>query len=227
MARIRVKICGLTRIEDVNAAIDSGSDGLGFIFGYPASRRNLSFDRLEKLIKTIPPYVSTVVVSPATNPELERVSTELRPSFLQLYSENGTSRPNFSASIIETVYSRNDFESLILQCKQLTQSSVGILLDSAVANSKLQYESQTSETLGGSGATHDWKLGGKIRDALYPFPLILAGGLQEGNVQEAIRLVRPFAVDVSSGVESSPGIKDRKKMKNFIENAKAVEIAQS
>lgn len=199
----------------MEASIKSGADALGFIFGYDASPRNLPFEKLEELTQDIPPYVSVVVVSPSSNPELARVIEQIKPSFLQLYSENGH-RPSFRTNVIETVHMCGDRDSLISRCNVLSRSCRGILLDSAMMEKKDQ-----SKTYGGTGTTSDWNLCRDVRDSLHPFPVILAGGLTEENVSYAICSVKPFAVDVSSGVESAPGIKDEIKVRKFVQNAKA------
>lgn len=219
MGIVRVKICGLTRIEDINYAIDSGADAVGFIFGYPDSPRNISFKKIAELIAKVPPYVSSVVVSPASNNGLVRVIDEIRPSYLQLYSEKPNGMRIKSASVIETVHVATDSSanSLISRCMELSRSCRGLFLDS-VSKKK---SSSGENLLGGTGVTHDWSLSRRIRDAIYPFPVILAGGLNERNVREAINVVQPFAVDVSSGVEVKPGIKDKTKVMEFIQNAKS------
>jgi phosphoribosylanthranilate isomerase len=211
MVIVRVKICGLTRKEDVDHAVDYGSDALGFVFGYVDSPRNLSFERLKDLVTDVPPYVNTVVVTPSSNPELAKIPLEVNPTFLQVYQDSelpGLGK-TFS-NVIQVVHANQDSENIVLRkCVALSKVSRGILLDSKNAN-----------RLGGTGSVHDWRLSRRIRDALYPFPVILAGGLAPANVGQAIREVKPYAVDVSSGVEIKPGVKDKQKVKEFIENAK-------
>jgi phosphoribosylanthranilate isomerase len=214
-----VKICGLTRPEDVDNAVNSGADAVGFIFGYGNSPRNVSFENLARLVARVPPYVSSVVVSPSENPDLAEVSSEVKPTFYQLYSEDGSLAGGVDPSVlINTVHVNSDslnLESIIQRSKILAKSSKGIILDS------VPKEASGKSLPGGTGATHDWNSSRKIRDALYPFPIILGGGLNPKNVQRAIEIVMPFAVDVSSGVESKPGIKDDIKVRDFIQNAKA------
>lgn len=231
MGNVRVKICSLTRSEDVSDAVDSGADAVGFIFGYGSSPRNLSYERLAALVEEVPPYVSSVVVSAASNSDLARVIREIRPSFLQLsYDGNGSPSKdselhrNSAAGIISTVNisSNESGDSVIERCKVLSGTCRGILLDSALMKPKKHpLDKDEIARPGGAGVSHDWNLSRFVRDALYPFPVILGGGLTERNVQEAINIVRPFAVDVSSGVESEPGIKDRAKIRGFIQRAKS------
>lgn len=212
MGIVRVKICGLTREEDVNDAIDAGADAIGFIFGYPKSPRNLTLDQLGKLVALVPPYVSSVVVSPERNPELMRVITEVRPTFLQLYTESRIEHREFSYNVIDTIHVSG--EEAISTSRKKSKGCRGILLESA-PNGHID-----PKMPGGFGVTHDWRVSAGIRDALYPFPVILGGGLNAANVREAIRVVRPLAVDVSSGVELKPGIKDKTKVREFIQKAK-------
>jgi phosphoribosylanthranilate isomerase len=226
MVAVRVKICGLTRIEDVREAIDSGADALGFIFGHYSSPRNLSLASLVELTREVPPYVGVVVVSPASNLELSRVIGEVRPSFLQIssYNEEELDQLYFQPNVVKTIHlgtgDNQDRESIISKCKNLSKHCKGILLDSALIKPKNSSQ-EKFPNLGGSGTTHNWNLSRRIRDELHPFPIILAGGLNDQNVQRAIEIVEPYAVDVSSGVESTPGIKDKMKVRKFIQNAKA------
>ena len=210
-------------------AIDSGADAVGFIFGYGGSPRNISFQKLTELIRRVPPYVSSVVVSPASNPNLERVAKEARPSFFQLYSEtpgngNGALPDDIVPSIvINTVHvssDMTDIESTIERSRNIAKISRGIILDSPQRKPNGRHSGHTSLT-GGSGVPHDWSASRRIRDALFPFPIILGGGLNSQNVRQAISTVRPFAVDVSSGVESMPGIKDKAKVAEFITRVKS------
>ncbi len=228
----RVKICGLTRKEDVDVAVECGTDAVGFIFGYRGSPRNLPFEKLAKLAGEVPPFVNVVVVSPFSNPELTRVIERIKPSFLQLSYQNDfegrtsfaetLGKPGNFSNIIGTVHLPNgenqNKDSIVHQCENISQACRAILLDSALI--KKSGEMGSVITSGGTGTTHDWKVSRQVRDALFPFPVILAGGLNEENVRKAIQEVKPFAVDVSSGVETKPGIKDKIKMKRFIENAK-------
>ncbi|MDA4130848.1 MAG: hypothetical protein OK457_08765, partial [Thaumarchaeota archaeon] len=128
MAAVRVKICGLTRIEDVREAIDSGADALGFIFGHHSSPRNLSFARLEELTKEVPPYVGVVVVSPALNPELPKVIEDVRPSILQIssYGDQKLDQVYFQPNVVGTFHlgkgDGQDKESIISKCKNLSKN---------------------------------------------------------------------------------------------------------
>jgi len=218
MGIVRVKICGLTRVEDVNNALDCGADAVGFIFGYRDSPRNISYEKLAELVRSVPPYVSSVVVSPSSNAQLTKVVSEIGPSYLQLYSKEPRTSGVISANVIETIHVGSDNAALISQCEDLSKSCKALLLDSGVAG---RNGNGSSVAAGGTGVIHDWSLSRRVREALFPFPLILAGGLNARNVADAIHTVRPFAVDVSSGVEAKPGIKDKTKVREFIQNAKS------
>ena len=214
-----MKICGITRERDLESAVQLGADALGFVYGYKGSPRNLKFEQLKRLVAAVPPYVSSVVVTPAQNPELIDIVRIVRPAYIQLEADNDISeklstKTGFD-SIIQTFHVEDDAKAvdLIAKCRALRSSSKAVLLDS---------KSREDESMaGGTGVPHDWSLSRKIRDALYPRPIILAGGLKKYNVARAIKLVEPYAVDVSSGVEIKPGVKDKKELEEFIRLAKA------
>lgn len=211
---VRVKICGLTRKSDVECAIESGSDALGFIFGYRDSPRNLNFEKLKDLLSTVPPFVSTVVVSPASNPSLEK-AVKIHPSFLQLYSGTGLKRGKEFTNVIQTIRPSGGDKSIIKHAILLSKHSKGILFDASSTSHYSRKNKKSSKPL-----EDQLIIARKIRDALVPFPFILGGGLNEENVANAVLTVKPNAVDVSSGVEIEPGIKDEKKIRRFIKNAK-------
>lgn len=229
-----MKICGITREEDIHRAVKFGADALGFVYGYKESKRNIpSFETLKLLVSSIPPYVSSVVVTPASSPELLDVILGVRPTYIQIVNDEEEygnvalvrkirAKTGFDA-IIQTVHieenedKRTSQETIIEKCRALSHFSKAILLDSKSA------ADNGSTISGGTGIAHDWHLSRKIRDALAPKPLILAGGLTKLNVSRAIRIVEPYAVDVSSGVErkgEKPGIKDELELKEFIRTAK-------
>lgn len=212
----RVKICGLTRVSDVKAAVASGADSLGFISGYVNSPRNLKFNKLEELISRVPPFVDTVVVTPPWNKDLGRI-LRLAPSYIQMYGDSGYSRKTLFRNVIETVRPAVDSGSMLDKAVKLAKRSKAILFDASLT-------SRYSETEDGSkrGITlqESWRTARLVKGAIAETPLILGGGLTVNNVVHAIRYVQPYAVDVSSGVESSPGLKDEKKIFRFVRNAK-------
>lgn len=199
MSRTRIKICGLTRPEDVRAAVDAGADAIGFVF-YPPSPRNLSFEHAAELAALLPPFVTAVGLF--VNPEPEWVAQACTAVPLQLLQFHGDEtdaecarhgRPWIKAARMRPGVDLVEF------CAS-HPGARGILLDAFV------------DGYGGGGKTFDWSL---IPPDLGR-PLILSGGLDSANVAEAVRRVRPWAVDVSSGVEAAKGIKDAAKIAAFI-----------
>lgn len=217
---MRVKICGITREEDVISSSEAGADALGFVCGYHDSPRNLPFEKMKDLVKLVPPYSSSVVVTPLSNPEIFRIVEEAHPTLLQVSGskkdiavvERLIEKFRYD-KIIQTIHVQGALSNLISEGKELSKISKAILLDS-------KGDGKSTSLVGGSGKVHDWNQSAKIREAISPLPVILGGGLSPDNVSSAIRAVSPYAVDVSSGVESQPGIKNTVKVKEFINNAK-------
>jgi phosphoribosylanthranilate isomerase len=212
-----VKICGLTREEDLAIAVSMGADAVGFLVGVPESPRNLTLKRAENLLSKVPIFIDKVVVTPPKSIEwLLEVNNMLKPSAIQIHGKNELDSKIIQNSIkdtrlIKTIYvTKNSLNKKIIEDLKTFDA---ILLDSF---NKTQY--------GGTGKVHDWKLSRQIKKALEPIPVILAGGLTPDNIKESILTVKPYAVDVASGVESNPGIKDDKKIRTFIENAKQINI---
>lgn len=197
--RTRIKICGITRERDLRACVDLGVDALGFVF-YPPSPRFLSADRAADLVRAVPPFVTAVGLF--VNAEPASVHRLLESAPLQLLQFHGDEDAaycgQFGLPYIKAARVRPGFD-LVEYAAAFPQAS-GLLLDAYV------------EGYGGSGQTFDWNL---IPQAL-PLPAILSGGLDADNVAAAIGAVRPWAVDVSSGVESAKGIKDAAKIAAFI-----------
>ncbi len=213
-----MKICGLTQEEDLAAAVNMGADAVGFLVGVPESPRNLTLKRAKKLLSKVPVFVDRVVVTPPKSIKwLVEVEDMLEPSVIQIHGKNKLDSKKIQDKIkntvlIKTIYVTENFlnEKTIKDLKTFD----AVLLDSFTGN---QY--------GGTGKVHNWKLSRKIKEALMPIPVILAGGLNPDNIKEAILTVKPYAVDVASGIEIYPGIKDHKKIRVFIENAKQIEIS--
>jgi phosphoribosylanthranilate isomerase len=207
--RTRVKICGLTRVEDIRAAVSAGVDALGFVF-VPASRRALTIDQARLLFAELPPFVQSVALflDPDTS-WVQDVIEALGPDLLQFHgAETGIfcrqfSRPYIKAIGTDWLTDSGCWSDLVAD----HSTARGFLLDSHV----------TGE-LGGSGATFDWSHWPQIDDqGHHPRqPLILAGGLTAHNVSTAISAVHPYGVDVSSGVEFAPGIKSAEKIQEFM-----------
>lgn len=217
MRNVRVKICGLTREEDLAVAVAAGADAVGFIVGVPSSPRNLTVEKAEMLLSQVPIFVDSVVVmAPKSIKQLVEVCEGLKPSAIQIHGKEQLDSSEIREKIkdtrlIKTVYVTEDAlnETAIEDSKMFD----ALLLDSF---SKGQY--------GGTGKVHDWTLSRQIKEAVAPVPVILAGGLKPENVKESILTVQPYAVDVASGVELSPGVKDHEKVRAFVENAKKIKL---
>jgi phosphoribosylanthranilate isomerase len=198
--RIRVKICGITRIEDARAAVAAGADAIGLVFD-PASARAVSIDQARTLAAAVPPFIS--VVGLFVNAPTDAIHAVWKQVPLSLIQFHGSETPEqcrqFGRPYIKALHMR-DHVDLHGEEKRYADAA-GLLLDAFVA-----------DQAGGSGRTFDW---GRIPFDLTK-PVILAGGLTPENVGDAIQRARPSAVDVSSGVESAKGIKDVNKIAAFI-----------
>jgi len=215
-AKVKVKICGITRIEDLYASAMAGADLVGFIVDVPSSPRNLTIKEAEDLIKASPPSVVKVVVSVFRSVErLLEIYDRLKPDLMQVHAiPRGHKQIREIAMRVPMIRAMNMSEN---------PSPEEILLEASTFRAILA-DSHAPGKHGGTGITHDWSISGRIRDLIYPKPLILAGGLRPENVCEAILTVKPFAVDVSSGVESKPGIKDEQKITSFIREVRRAEL---
>jgi len=210
---MRVKICGLTRLEDVNTALDEGADAVGFVVESPSSPRNLTIPRARRLIEVARIFSTTVAVTCTREPKrLLRICTELRPTALQLHY--------YTPRLIHFIRKQDTSTKLILATPIRDGLSLRNAKNYSHYSDAILTDTPSDTGIGGTGQTNDWQLAAKVRDSISPHPLIMAGGLTPKNVEAAIRKVRPFAVDVSSGVERTPGIKDHRKIREFIMNAK-------
>ena len=200
MSRTRIKICGLTRPEDVDAAVDAGADAIGLVF-YPPSPRYVDPQRAAALAARVPPFVQ--VVGLFVNAESAFVHEVLRSVPLNVLQFHGDETPQqcarFERPWLKAARVRPGFD--LLEFASLHHAAGGILLDAF------------SEAYGGSGHRFDWSL---IPPEMNRRRLILSGGLDADNVGEAVRRVRPWAVDVSSGVEQDKGIKSAARIAAFI-----------
>lgn len=200
MRRTRIKICGLTRPEDVDAAVDAGADAIGLVF-YPPSPRHVSPELAAELAARVPPFVS--VVGLFVNAAETDVRAVLSCVPLHALQFHGDERPpecaRYGRPWLKAARVRPGFD--LLEFSTLHRAASGLLLDAF------------SEGYGGSGRSFDWSL---IPVELDRRRLILSGGLDPDNVFEAVRRVRPWAVDVSSGVEVDKGIKSAARIAAFI-----------
>lgn len=213
--RVRVKICGITGVEDLYISALAGADFVGFVVGVPSSPRSLPIKEAKELMEVAPSSAMKVVVTVFSSTEkLLEIYDCLRPDFMQVHS-----LPMEAKGIREVAT-----KMPIIRAVNIHQ---GLLLEEALRNinsfKMILIDSRTPGKYGGTGVTHDWSVSKRIRDLIYPKPLILAGELNPENVYEAILTVKPFAVDVSSGVESKPGIKDERKIVSFIREVRRAE----
>jgi phosphoribosylanthranilate isomerase len=196
--RTRVKICGLTREADVDAAVHAGADAVGFVL-YERSARHVSAARAGELARRLPPFVTPVLLLVNAAPELLQTALQAVPqALLQFHGdENPAQCEAAQRAYLRAARMAPGFDLLDFAAR--FASAQALLLDTHV------------EGYGGGGKVFDWSL---IPPSV-PLPVVLSGGLSAANVIEGIARVRPWAVDVSSGVESSKGIKDAELMRRF------------
>lgn len=215
MTQTRVKICGITSEKDLFLSVEAGADAVGFVVDAPGSPRTLPIKEADRLIRMTPIFVETVAVTvPKNLNHLERIYDFLKPNILQIHS---------SCSIYQKIRERIPEARLMGAVPVKSNLTVDEVVDATNMLDAVLLDTYSPSGCGGTGRTHSWELSRRVRDIIYPKPLILAGGLNQENVEEAIRTVKPYAVDVSSGVESQPGKKDRGKVFKFIQNARAVD----
>jgi phosphoribosylanthranilate isomerase len=197
--RTRIKICGLTREADVDAAVAAGADALGFVF-YPPSPRYVPLERAAALMARVSPFVSIVGLFVNAAPQaIEQALAHLPIQLLQFHGdEDRADCERFGRPYVKAVRMRPGVD--LLECEASFSSARALLVDAFV------------EGYGGGGKAFDWNL---VPQGLGK-PLILSGGLDASNVAEAVRQVRPWAVDVSSGVEQARGLKDKARIEAFI-----------
>lgn len=213
---MRVKICGLMREEDVQVALENGADVVGFIVQSPTSPRNLTLNRAERLMKTVPIFTLKVAVTITEDiKSIKKICSKLRPDALQLYGRN--------VQLVRQVRRSNPETKIILATGIRDRSSVDTATRTAKESDAVLADTVDNRGMGGTGQVHDWNLTATIRKRIHPKPLILAGGLTPKNVRQAIKQVEPYGVDVSSGVERAVGVKDQQKIRDFITNAKGTQ----
>jgi phosphoribosylanthranilate isomerase len=207
VSRVRVKICGITTLEDAHQAVEAGADALGFVF-WPQSRRFVDAPRARAIAAQIPPFVVRVGVFVNASPdELVRTCETVGLDVVQLHGDEPpealeqTPRRAVKALRVDARFNPSVVDAYAARAP--------ILLDTGAAG-----------VYGGSGETFDWSRARLVR-ARVPH-LILAGGLTAANVAQAVAAVRPDAVDVSGGVESTPGRKDPAKVRAFLEAVRGV-----
>lgn len=219
--RTRIKICGLTRPEDVADVVGAGADAIGFVF-YPGSPRYVTPEAAGELVAAIPPFVTTVgLFVNATVEDVRAVLAKVPLSLLQFHGDEtpaqcavisaAVGRPFIRAARVADTTTAADLLQWETDYRKASPLFTGLLLDTFVA----QY--------GGSGKVFDWSL---IPKELAPL-VVLSGGLNVQNATDAVTLVRPFAVDISSGVEVAKGVKDSHKIRAFVDAVRAADAVQA
>lgn len=202
--RTRIKICGITRVEDALSAVDHGADAVGLVF-YPDSPRCVTIAQAQAISKKLPPFVSIVglFVNP-TKAEVTEVLSSVHIDLLQFHGdEDEATCKQYGLPYLKAIRVKSDTN--LIQYAELYKGAKALLLDTYSDNA-----------FGGTGEIFDWS----VIPKKMPKPIILAGGLNADNVVQAVQQVRPYAVDVSGGVEQSKGIKDPLKIKAFVSAVK-------
>jgi len=206
-----IKICGITREQDLHAVANSGADAIGLVF-YDKSPRHVSAQQAAELMRHVPPFVT--VVGLFVNPTVDYVRQVLANVSLDVLQFHGEESPEFCQQFgkpyLKAIRVKAGVD--LVECAARYAGAQGLLLDAFVEG-----------TQGGTGESFDWAL---IPQNL-SLPVILSGGLHTGNVAEAVKQVLPYAVDVSSGVEASKGIKDAAKVAAFIKEVKQIDVQLS
>jgi phosphoribosylanthranilate isomerase len=199
----KVKICGITTLEDALIAVRAGADALGFVF-YEKSPRYLNPEQAAHIIAGLPPFIQ--VVGLFVNAELDFVNLTADSCRLDIVQLHGDETPSYCQSVRRRVMKAFRVRGMESLAPMADYQVAGYLLDA-----------YSPDSYGGTGGTFDWDcaIAAKGRG-----PIILAGGLDPDNVASAVARVAPYAVDVSSGVETSPGRKDPEKVRRFIQQAK-------
>ncbi len=199
----KVKICGIKNLNDAISAADYGADAIGFVFA--KSKRRVSKEKARAIVRKLPPFITTVGLF--VNETVENMEAACRFCGLDAIQLHGNELPGILNSLkdIKTIKAfRIQNEKDISSIKKYKPNA--ILLDGYSENK-----------MGGTGTTFDWRIVKKLKTSI---PIIVAGGLTHLNVSQAIKIVKPYGVDVSSGVESRSGEKDKRLIKKFIEAAK-------
>ena len=206
---VKVKVCGITRLEDALFVCQSGADAVGFII-YPKSKRFIKAKEVRKITSQLPPFITKVGVFVNEDPrDVLEILSYAHLDFAQLHGDETPQECEYIGAnrVIKVFRLRNEEE--IEKIKPYIGKVRAILLDT--------YD---SKVYGGTGKPFNWEIAIKVKETFPEVPLILSGGLNPENVGRAVKTVKPYAVDVSSGVETEPGIKDRDRVKAFIKTAK-------
>jgi phosphoribosylanthranilate isomerase len=208
---VHVKICGITSLEDAQAAVDAGADALGFVF-YPPSPRCVTPEQAKRIAQKLPPFVTTVGLFVDLAPDL--VNDMAAHCGLDRIQLHGRETPEFCRRVKQPVIKAFRIKNADSLAHLSGYRVSAYLLDAYVAGA----------LPGGTGASFSWHLAAQAK----PYgPVILAGGLTPENVATAIAQIHPYGVDVSTGVERAPGLKDHQKVHEFIARAKAAGLTKT
>ena len=195
----KIKICGITNIEDAFLAIDSGADALGFVF-YRGSKRYIDPENANNIISNLPPFITTVGIF--VNQGLDEIIHTQEITGFDIVQLHGDEPPDFCRNF-----------SSVIKAIRVKENIDPILIESYPVKAVL-FDTFSEESYGGTGRSFVWDA---LKDLNTSKKIILSGGLTPENVFQAVRMVHPYAVDVSTGVEDYPGKKNPEKVKKFIE----------
>ncbi len=204
--RTRVKICGITRIQDIKSVVDAGADAIGFVF-FPPSPRSVSVELAQELVKHVPAYVQTVGLF--VNASSEEILEVLKTVSLDVIQFHGDETPEQCQKIAKLT-GRRWYKAI--QVKPDLDVISTIKQYQQVGASAMLLDAWHPELKGGTGHSFDWSQFPQL-----DIPLILAGGLKPENIENAIKTTKAYAVDVSGGVESAKGIKDQQLIEQFMQ----------
>ena len=204
--RTRVKICGITRIQDIKSVVDAGADAIGFVF-FPPSPRNVSVELAQELVKQVPAYVQTVGLF--VNASSDEILEVLKTVSLDVIQFHGDETPEQCQKIAKLT-GRRWYKAI--QVKPDLDVISTIKQYQQVGASAMLLDAWHPELKGGTGHSFDWSQFPQL-----DIPLILAGGLKPENIENAIKTTKAYAVDVSGGVESAKGIKDQQLIERFMQ----------
>lgn len=201
----KVKICGMAELAGLQEVVKLGIDAVGFVF-YDASPRSVVGAQVKGWLESIPPFIHTVGVFVDEKPaHVKKVAELCNLSYIQLHGQESVQYcEEFQRNrLIKAFRVKNGFDPASV--KSFLPWVSAILLDS-----------------GASGTPFDWNMARRVKDLCPDMPLILAGGITADNVEEAIRIVQPYAIDISSGVETAPGVKDPNKVQDILSRIAAI-----
>ena len=216
--KVRIKICGICTLEDALACSAAGADALGFLCGVPPSVRSyIDPDTAGEIIRHLPPYVSSVLVTILSDAaQIQKILDKTPVSALQIQGP-------IPLAAVESLRNRTPHLKIIKAIQVVDESALQEAQNWESSVDALLLDTKGEGALGGTGKTHDWKLSRRIAETLR-IPVILAGGLSPDNVAQAIKTVRPFAVDVNSGVGGHLPAKDLVKVADFVRRARQADV---